>query len=98
MGAVGAHPTRATTEGTASMIGHLPAWREDGACWGSNSDVFFPEKGGDASEARAICERCDVINECRDFAVEGHEDKGVWGNTTERQRRAIRKERRESYA
>lgn len=70
----------------------LPEWMDDGACRGSDPDVFFPPKGhaGAAGEARQICATCKVIDECRDYALEHGLKYGVWGGTSVRERRRIR--------
>ena len=44
--------------------------------------------------AKAICKKCPVIEECLEFAVERKERFGIWGGKSERERRAIRRERR----
>jgi len=59
-----------------------PAWHADAACRGQ-TDVMFPvaEHGHhlDTSAARALCDRCPVINEC---AEQGRTERyGVWGGS-----------------
>lgn len=46
-------------------------------------------------EAKAICARCPVCETCLDYAIVTAEQFGIWGGKTERERRAIRKQRRE---
>lgn len=66
-------------------------------CAETDPEVFFPEKGRVdlVREAIEICDRCPVRNACLELAVRDGEH-GVWGGTTERQRRKIRAERRRS--
>jgi Transcription factor WhiB len=40
--------------------------------------------------AREICALCPVAEDCLNYALENHEEFGIWGNTTERERRQLR--------
>jgi WhiB family redox-sensing transcriptional regulator len=40
-------------------------------------------------EALAVCHRCDVREPCLAYAIE-HRAAGVWGGTSDRQRKRIR--------
>ena len=42
---------------------------------------------------KRVCEECPVQSECLEFALENRIDHGVWGGTSERQRRRIIKAR-----
>ena len=73
-----------------------PTWMADAACR-DHPEVEFvvptPRPGRvSAAEdaAMAVCPRCSVVEECLAFALE-HQELGVWGATTERQRREIRR-------
>ncbi|WP_314222830.1 WhiB family transcriptional regulator [Streptomyces zaehneri] len=75
-------------------------WRDQAACVGEDPEIFFPlsdlaAPGTEASLARAVCRRCAVLIDCRDWAVEHGEDDGIWGATTAAQRRSIRRATRE---
>lgn len=84
-------PTRFLTE-------YDPAeWMRDAACKGRNGDgKFFPTLGENHKweAAKAICERCPVRRECLEYALRNVQHFGVWGGTTERERKHIRKRRR----
>jgi WhiB family redox-sensing transcriptional regulator len=79
-------------------------WREKAACRGLTAPdyIWFPPRGRYVStRAGAIsptqrlldlCEGCPVRITCLDFAIAGNEP-GIWGGTSFRQRRAIKKER-----
>ena len=64
--------------------------------------MFFPppsferkeEKLERESRAKAICEVCRVIDECRDYALEIREQHGIWGGLNELERREILSQRR----
>ncbi len=66
----------------------------DAACQGVPTQMFFPRKGavGDASAALRVCRRCPIVDACRTWAVDHHEE-GIWGGTTDRQRQRIRAKR-----
>jgi WhiB family redox-sensing transcriptional regulator len=59
-------------------------------------DSWFPEESAPRTllvRARELCSTCPVMVECRDWATEMFIDFGLWGNTTPRQRRRLRKDR-----
>lgn len=67
-----------------------PSWMAEGACVGTDPDLFFPPPGmhGDRP-AKAICADCPVVDACLDYALTNHLD-GIWGNTNGRERRRMR--------
>lgn len=67
----------------------LMRWAEQAACRGLDPELFFPPKGGPASEATAVCEHCPVIDECLRYALETRQTKGIWGGHTPTQRRPL---------
>lgn len=77
------------------LVELLPDWHLDAACRGMDPAIFFPERGKSIRKARAVCAQCPVQTECLDFAVETPlgDDFGIWGGTSERQRRPMRRER-----
>ena len=59
-------------------------------------DVFFPiGSTGPALEqieaAQRICAACPVSEECLEFALATNQEAGIWGGTTEEERRKLRK-------
>jgi len=60
-----------------------------------DSELFHPHDGENAKAeaARAVCAGCPVRNECLDDAVTANVQYGVWGGTTPRERRRIRRQR-----
>ena len=65
-----------------------PAWQADGACHEHPELDWFA--GRDQADAVATCARCLVKPECLAFALE-HGEAGVWGGTTEAERRVMRR-------
>ncbi|MGA0803208.1 MAG: WhiB family transcriptional regulator, partial [Ilumatobacteraceae bacterium] len=41
--------------------------------------------------AKQVCDECPVKIECLDFAIETNQDSGIWGGTSEEERRDIRR-------
>lgn len=71
------------------------SWRRQAACLGLDPDIFFPFTGESDAEARAVCATCVVTAECLEHALTAAEYVGIWGGTSERQRRIMRRQRRQ---
>ena len=74
-------------------------WRTNAACRDTDPALFFPiGTTGPAVEqiasAKEVCVGCLARGECLDFAIATNQDSGVWGGTSEEERRAIRRELR----
>lgn len=67
-------------------------WLDDASCAQTDPEAFNPEKGGSARRAKAICAMCDVEAECLAYALANHPLPGVYGRTTERERRAMKRD------
>ncbi|MBB1258303.1 WhiB family transcriptional regulator [Streptomyces alkaliterrae] len=70
-------------------------WRTRAVCREDDPELFFPigDKGFallQAEEAKSVCRRCPVQDECLDSALATNAE-GVWGGTTEAERRAIKR-------
>jgi WhiB family redox-sensing transcriptional regulator len=70
----------------------LPKWFDKANCAGVDPDLFFPERGDTATvkEAKAVCSGCVVRLRCLNYAIVNGETHGIWGGTSERQRRRLR--------
>ena len=73
-------------------------WRNLATCRYTDPELFFPVgTTGQAllqiSKAKSVCCECPVQVECLDFALETNQDTGIWGGTSEDERRQIRRER-----
>lgn len=66
------------------------SWMSQAACRGMDTDIFFPEFGSSASEAKAVCAGCCVKDQCLEFSTINNEE-GVWGGLAKYQRRARRR-------
>jgi len=76
------------------MSGPEIGWRQHGACQGLDPSIFFPESEEDADEAKSICADCSVRIACLEHALASREKDGVWGGTTDKERRRIIRQRR----
>lgn len=60
-------------------------------CKGMGSNIFYENTGRYASrEAKAICKECPIKQPCLEYAL-AHGEDGVWGGTTEKERRRLRR-------
>lgn len=76
---------------------HAPTWQRDAACANDNAthlDKMYVTDDRVARENRTICFRCPVRIECLEYAVVLREPYGIWGGTTERQRKSLYRELR----
>ena len=67
-------------------------WMSSAARKGLPLAAFYPvsDKGSIGEEAADACESCMVRTQCLRYALDNAEE-GVWGGTTEEQRRVIRR-------
>jgi WhiB family redox-sensing transcriptional regulator len=71
-------------------------WRHRSACLDEDPELFFPiGNTGPAilqiEEAKAVCRRCEVREQCLQWALEAGQDHGVWGGLSEDERRALKR-------
>lgn len=64
-------------------------WAVFAACGEAEADLFFSASKADERAALALCKICTVRDDCLDHALEVRERFGVWGGTTEKQRRGL---------
>lgn len=64
-------------------------WRDQALCAQSDPEAWFPEVGGSSRAAKRVCGRCDVKQECLDYALGRDLRHGVWGGLSERERGRI---------
>lgn len=72
-------------------------WRDVALCRDTDPDLFFPVgTTGPAIEqienAKAVCHQCDAQAPCLEYALATNQDSGVWGGTSEEERRQLRKQ------
>lgn len=65
-------------------------WIRGAACRTAPPGLFFVTRGETVAPAQAICRNCGVRDACLEYALDaGHELKGVWAGTSERERRRL---------
>jgi WhiB family transcriptional regulator, redox-sensing transcriptional regulator len=75
---------------------HAMDWRNRAACLDEDPELFFPiGNTGPAilqiEEAKQVCRRCEVREQCLAWALEAGQDHGVWGGLSEDERRALKR-------
>ena len=73
-------------------------WRDLAACRDTDPDLFFPVgTTGPAivqiEAAKTVCNDCHAKEPCLEFALATNQDSGVWGATSEEDRRSLRRAR-----
>lgn len=86
-------------------------WRKNASCIGVDPEVFFPKAPTVGTlerhynddipvvlvrRAQEFCSRCEVRAECLDYAMAHAVEDGIWAGTTPKDRRRLRKQRRQS--
>jgi WhiB family redox-sensing transcriptional regulator len=71
-------------------------WRRDALCRDTDPELFFPVGvTGQAllqiDRAKQVCGECTVQHDCLQYALETNQDAGIWGGTSEEERRAMRR-------
>jgi WhiB family redox-sensing transcriptional regulator len=65
------------------------------ACSTTDPELFFPISSSgpgfrQVKRAKAICARCEIRQACLDYAIDVGSVQGVWGGTTEGERRLLK--------
>lgn len=71
-------------------------WRDRALCLDEDPELFFPiGTTGPATtqidQAKIVCQRCPVMQDCLSWALETGQETGVWGGTSQDERRALRR-------
>jgi len=71
-------------------------WQLRAGCREEDPELFFPAGNtGPAllqiQEAKAVCCRCPVMEQCLQWALETGQDAGVWGGLSENERLAMKR-------
>jgi WhiB family redox-sensing transcriptional regulator len=72
------------------------SWRSQSLCRDTDPDLFFPigttgHALNQISRAKEVCGECPVSRQCLEFALETNQDSGIWGGTSEEERRVMRR-------
>jgi WhiB family redox-sensing transcriptional regulator len=71
-------------------------WRHRALCRDEDPELFFPigttgPAAVQVAQAKVVCGRCPVVEPCLSWALETGQDAGVWGGTSEDERRALKR-------
>ena len=72
------------------LAASVPAWQAEGLCRWRPDINFFPERGDNTRDAKAVCRGCPVRPECLEYALDNGDKFGIWGGMSERERRRLR--------
>ena len=64
-------------------------WAVFSACRETDPGIFFASTRDDERAALVVCSTCSVKDDCLGFALETRERFGVWGGTSERERKKL---------
>lgn len=72
-------------------------WRNKASCRSVDPDLFFPVGTtgmalDQIEQAKAVCRACEAQPACLEFALATNQESGVWGATSEEERRKLRKQ------
>lgn len=70
---------------------HGLAWLAMAACRREDTKLFFPGSSDTDPVAVAICNRCRVRPDCLTYALARPELSGIWGGTSDGERRLLRR-------
>ena len=78
---------------TGIKIGSATFKSDKAACLGLDPNLFFSERGALVDAAKRVCMSCPVRAECLEFALVEVVKHGIFGGTSERERRRLHRER-----
>ena len=72
-------------------------WRHAALCRDEDPELFFPigttgPAATQVDEAKQVCRRCTAVQDCLEWALETGQDAGVWGGTSEDERRLLKRQ------
>jgi WhiB family redox-sensing transcriptional regulator len=87
------------------LSSNYPVFKDHGtpACATTDPDIFFPERGGEGNSAyvigaaRRMCAGCPYKDPCFEWAV-AHDEMGIWGGATQKERRVHRRKLKSNTA
>jgi WhiB family redox-sensing transcriptional regulator len=92
-------PERPPVTDLPELPGRRPAWIRHAACRGMDPNLWYPDVGANdhtIAAAKAVCARCPVADECLEYGL--NDRWAIFGGLDQRERREIRKQRREGAA
>ena len=68
-------------------------WMALAKCRDMDPSLFFPSDAGGERAAQRICAVCPMKIPCLEYSLDNRMDEGVWGGTSEKERRRILNQR-----
>jgi WhiB family redox-sensing transcriptional regulator len=83
----------------ANLLLDSKLWWDQAECRNTDPGLFFPVGTtglaiDQIDAAKGVCHGCHARELCLEFALKTNQDAGVWGGTSEEERRDIRRARR----
>lgn len=78
----------------SSLLGVEADWKQKAACAGMPFDLFFPTPDTPEdliAKAKSVCGACPASEACLQYAFETNQVSGIWGGTTEDERKSLRR-------
>lgn len=75
------------------VVGDPAPWMKQALCRETDPELFFPPSENhrrQVNEAKSVCRQCPVVHDCAGYAIERPALGGIWGGTTDTERRRIR--------
>jgi WhiB family redox-sensing transcriptional regulator len=71
-------------------------WMSDAACAETDPELWFPELDSlwRVRQAKNICDKCPVKQQCLDYAQKNAFKEGIWGGLSPTERHRLSKEKR----
>ena len=71
-------------------------WRNAALCLNEDPELFFPigttgPAATQVEQAKVVCRRCPAVEPCLTWALDTGQDNGVWGGTSEDERRTLKR-------
>ena len=84
---------------TVDAFENRATWQDKAACRNTDPALFFPVGTTGAAveqiaSAKQVCRTCMSRDACLEFALTTNQDTGIWGGTSEEERRVIRRRMR----
>ena len=88
---IGGERRNGTTLSDFINMGNERKWMDDAACRETDPDLFYPESAVANKDAKKVCQTCSVVTQCLEYALDHPEEWGIWGGTSQEERKVMRR-------
>lgn len=85
-----------TPTANEGLLAKREHWEDAALCKDMDPNVFFRRDHED--QARLLCSKCEVRDECLEFALKHNVQYGIWGGLDETERKTLRRRLRKRSA